>query len=102
MEDLKDTVVAITGASAGIGRATARELASHGANVEMDCEAIRFAGERAHVRINGPSVREGEVVRRFKGANADVMDYRSGGLAPVAPRCALPGRLGAACADDAK
>jgi NADP-dependent 3-hydroxy acid dehydrogenase YdfG len=33
MEDLKDTVVAITGASAGIGRATARELAAAGANV---------------------------------------------------------------------
>ena len=33
MDGLKDTVVAITGASAGIGRATARELAGAGANV---------------------------------------------------------------------
>lgn len=33
MEDLRDTVVAITGGSAGIGRATARELAGVGANV---------------------------------------------------------------------
>ena len=33
METLKDTVVAITGASAGIGRATARELAGVGAHV---------------------------------------------------------------------
>ena len=33
MEDLTGTVVAITGASAGIGRATARELAAAGANV---------------------------------------------------------------------
>jgi 3-oxoacyl-[acyl-carrier protein] reductase len=33
MEALKDNVVAITGASAGIGRATARELAGAGANV---------------------------------------------------------------------
>ena len=33
MEDLRDTVVAITGASAGIQRATARELAGAGANV---------------------------------------------------------------------
>ena len=33
MEDLTNTVVAITGASAGIGRATARELAAAGANV---------------------------------------------------------------------
>jgi NADP-dependent 3-hydroxy acid dehydrogenase YdfG len=35
MEDLKDTVVAITGASAGIGRATARELAGAGARVVL-------------------------------------------------------------------
>lgn len=35
MEDLKDTVVVITGASAGIGRATARELASVGARVVL-------------------------------------------------------------------
>ena len=33
MSDLQDTVVAITGASAGIGRATARELAGAGARV---------------------------------------------------------------------
>jgi NADP-dependent 3-hydroxy acid dehydrogenase YdfG len=35
MEDLKDTVVVITGASAGIGRATARELATAGARVVL-------------------------------------------------------------------
>ncbi len=35
MEDLKGAVVAITGASAGIGRATARELARAGANVVL-------------------------------------------------------------------
>ncbi|HSS34948.1 MAG TPA: SDR family oxidoreductase [Patescibacteria group bacterium] len=33
MEELRDSVVAITGASAGIGRATARELAGSGARV---------------------------------------------------------------------
>jgi 3-oxoacyl-[acyl-carrier protein] reductase len=35
MEDLKDTVVVITGASAGIGQATARELAGAGARVVL-------------------------------------------------------------------
>jgi 3-oxoacyl-[acyl-carrier protein] reductase len=35
MNDLKDTVVAITGASAGIGRATARELVGAGARVVL-------------------------------------------------------------------
>jgi NADP-dependent 3-hydroxy acid dehydrogenase YdfG len=35
MEDLKDSVVVITGASAGIGRATARELAGAGARVVL-------------------------------------------------------------------
>jgi NADP-dependent 3-hydroxy acid dehydrogenase YdfG len=35
MEDLRDTVVVITGASAGMGRATARELAGAGARVVL-------------------------------------------------------------------
>jgi NADP-dependent 3-hydroxy acid dehydrogenase YdfG len=35
MDELKDTVVAITGASAGIGRATARELIGAGARVAL-------------------------------------------------------------------
>jgi NADP-dependent 3-hydroxy acid dehydrogenase YdfG len=35
VEDLKDTVAVITGASAGIGRATARELARAGARVVL-------------------------------------------------------------------
>ena len=43
MEELTDSVVAITGASAGIGRATARELAGAGARVVV--------GARRHDRL---------------------------------------------------
>jgi 3-oxoacyl-[acyl-carrier protein] reductase len=40
MEDLKDTVVVITGASAGIGQATARELAQAGARVVLGARRL--------------------------------------------------------------
>jgi NADP-dependent 3-hydroxy acid dehydrogenase YdfG len=43
MTELQDTVVAITGASAGIGRATARELAGAGAKIVV--------GARRHERL---------------------------------------------------
>ncbi len=60
MEDLKDNVVAITGASAGIGRATARELARAGARVVLGArrrerlEAIEaeFPGQVAAVEMD--------------------------------------------------
>jgi 3-oxoacyl-[acyl-carrier protein] reductase len=60
VEDLKDQVVAITGASAGIGRATARELARAGARVVLGArrrdrlEAIEaeFPGRVAAVEMD--------------------------------------------------
>lgn len=65
MEDLKDTVVVITGASAGIGRATARELAGVGARVVL--------GARRQERL-------AELEAEFPGrAVAVEMDVRSPG-----------------------
>ena len=63
MEDLKDSVVAITGASAGIGRATARELAQAGARVVL--------GARRRERLEA-------IEAEFPGqVAAVVMDVRS-------------------------
>jgi 3-oxoacyl-[acyl-carrier protein] reductase len=70
VEDLKDQVVAITGASAGIGRATARELARAGARVVLGArrrdrlEAIEseFPGQVAAVEMD---VRKPADSRRF-------------------------------------
>jgi 3-oxoacyl-[acyl-carrier protein] reductase len=65
MEDLRDTVVVITGASAGIGRATARELAGVGARVVL--------GARRQERL-------AELEAEFPGrAVAVEMDVRSPG-----------------------
>ena len=61
MENLKDTVVAITGASAGIGRATARELAAAGARVVL--------GARRKERL---AALEGELAGRALGVEMDV------------------------------
>ncbi len=60
MSDLQDTVVAITGASAGIGRATARELAGVGANVvvgarrreRLDALEAEFPGKIVAVEMD--------------------------------------------------
>jgi NADP-dependent 3-hydroxy acid dehydrogenase YdfG len=78
MEDLKGTVVAITGASAGIGRATARELAGAGANVVLGArrqdrlEALEaeFPGQAIAVEMDVRSPDDGrrlvrEAVERF-------------------------------------
>jgi 3-oxoacyl-[acyl-carrier protein] reductase len=63
METLTDTVVVITGASAGIGRATARELLGAGARVVL--------GARRHERLEA-------IEREFPGrAVAVEMDVRS-------------------------
>ena len=41
---MKNEVVVITGASAGLGRATAREFGKHGAKVALICALIEAAG----------------------------------------------------------
>jgi NADP-dependent 3-hydroxy acid dehydrogenase YdfG len=72
VEDLKDSVVAITGASAGIGRATARELATAGARVVLGArrrerlEAIEaeFPGQVVAVEMD---VRTPDDSRRLVG-----------------------------------
>jgi len=78
MEDLTGTVVAITGASAGIGRATARELAGAGARVVLGArrkerlEALEaeFPGQAIAVEMDVRSPDDGrrlvrEAVERF-------------------------------------
>jgi 3-oxoacyl-[acyl-carrier protein] reductase len=72
MEDLKDTVVAITGASAGIGRATAHELAGVGAYVvvgarrreRLDALEAEFPGRIVAVEMD---VRSPDDARRLVG-----------------------------------
>jgi len=76
MEDLKDTVVAITGASAGIGRATARELARAGARVILGArrrdrlEALEkeFPGQAVAVEMEPI-----EKARRLRDADVDLV-----------------------------
>ena len=78
MDELKDTVVAITGASAGIGRATARELVGAGARVVLGArradrlEALEpeFPGRAVAVEMDVRSPEDGqrlvrEAIERF-------------------------------------
>jgi 3-oxoacyl-[acyl-carrier protein] reductase len=66
MESLKDTVAVITGASAGIGRATARELVGAGARVvlgarrkeRLDAVEAEFPGQVASVEMDVRSVED--------------------------------------------
>ena len=66
MESLKDTVAVITGASAGIGRATARELVGAGARVvlgarrkeRLDAIEAEFPGQVASVEMDVRSVED--------------------------------------------
>ena len=70
MENLKDTVAVITGASAGIGRATARELARVGARVvvgarrreRLEALAAEFPGQVVAVEMD---VRSPDDARRL-------------------------------------
>jgi NADP-dependent 3-hydroxy acid dehydrogenase YdfG len=78
MEDLRDTVVVITGASAGMGRATARELAGAGARVVLGARRLErlealeaeFPGRAVAVEMDVRSPDDSrrlvdEAVRRF-------------------------------------
>jgi 3-oxoacyl-[acyl-carrier protein] reductase len=66
MESLKDTVAVITGASAGIGRATARELVGAGARVvlgarrkeRLDAIEAEYSGQVATVEMDVRSVED--------------------------------------------
>jgi 3-oxoacyl-[acyl-carrier protein] reductase len=66
MESLKDTVAVITGASAGIGRATARELVGAGARVvlgarrkeRLDAVEAEYPGQVATVEMDVRSVED--------------------------------------------
>jgi 3-oxoacyl-[acyl-carrier protein] reductase len=76
MEDLRDTVVVITGASAGIGRATARELAGAGAYVilgarrreRLEALEAEFPGRAIAVEMD---VRSPDDCRRLVGEAVD-------------------------------
>jgi NADP-dependent 3-hydroxy acid dehydrogenase YdfG len=76
METLKDTVAVVTGASAGIGRATARELLEAGANVVVGArrrerlEAIEAAYPGRVVAVS-MDVRSSDDCRRLTKAAID-------------------------------
>ena len=74
MLNIEGKVIAITGASSGIGEATARLLASHGAKVVLGARRTRGAAGRGH-GPHGPAhglellrdlrARVDEIARRF-------------------------------------
>lgn len=76
MENLKDTVAVVTGASSGIGRATARELLGAGARVVLGArrrdrlEAIE-ADFPGRVAVVGMDVRSPDDCRRLIAAAVD-------------------------------
>lgn len=70
--DMQGKIVVITGANAGIGRATARALAARGAHVVMACRS-RERGEETRVAIAA----EVGAAARLEVAQLDVADLRS-------------------------
>ncbi|MGI8779806.1 MAG: SDR family NAD(P)-dependent oxidoreductase, partial [Solirubrobacteraceae bacterium] len=74
--DLHDKVVVVAGASAGVGRATVRELAARGAHVVLIARGEgRLENARREVEAAG---------RRALGVPADIAD--AGALAGAADR----------------
>lgn len=68
--DLTGTIAVVTGANNGIGFHTARELASHGANVVLACRNVE-AGERAAAAIRGTT----RVEKLDLASQASVADF---------------------------
>lgn len=84
MRDLRDRIVAVTGASSGIGRATVQRLVDAGVTVvaiargreALDGLAAELTGRTGHVEVAALDVTDGPAVERLV---ADLLD-RHGGL----------------------
>lgn len=68
MRSLKDKIVIISGASRGIGRAVAIELAGEGANVSFNFRSSEAEAKELEKEIRGLGV-------KVKGSQVDIKDY---------------------------